>query len=73
MKEILEPIIKVYEITPDYIVAKVNLQVSTADELPTADEIIGNIKCGFGSSAQAVQEGAFYAMDEDGSWYASGH
>ena len=72
MKEILEPIIKVYEITPDYIVAKVNLQVSAVDELPTTDEIIGNIKCGFGSIAQAIQEGKFCTRDENGNWYSGG-
>lgn len=68
MKEILE-VIKVYEITSEYIVAKVDMQVSSVDDLPAANEIVGNVKCGYGSIAQVIQSGVFYTMDDPGEWH----
>ena len=50
-------------------VGVVDLQVSTAEELPEAGSVIGNITIGAGSIAQVIQTGKWYTLDEDESWY----
>lgn len=53
--------------------AVVDIQVSTAAELPTKGETIGfSIKVKAGSIAQVIQTGVFATLDEDGKWYADG-
>lgn len=49
--------------------AVVDMQVSTADELPDAGSTIGNLTIGAGSIAQCIQNGKWYTLDEDGNWY----
>lgn len=47
----------------------VDIQVSTADDLPELGDDIGIGKVDEGSTAQAVQEGKFYTLDADEGWY----
>ena len=49
-----------------------DIQVSTAEELPAKDEVVGGAKIGAGSIAQIIQTGVFATLDEDGIWYANG-
>lgn len=54
--------------------AVVDLQVSTADELPDKlGEITGTpygtILVDAGSIAQVIQNGKWYTLDDDGRWY----
>ena len=49
--------------------AVVDLQVSTAAELPAKDAQIGTIKVSPGSIAQVIQTGVFYTLDANGTWY----
>lgn len=49
--------------------AVVDIQVSTAEELPDAGSTIGNLTIGAGSIAQVIQTGKWYTLDEDESWY----
>jgi hypothetical protein len=52
--------------------AVVDIQVSTAAELPAMGETIGySMKVKAGSIAQVIQSGAFYTLDDDGTWYDS--
>jgi hypothetical protein len=52
--------------------AVVDIQVSTAQELPAKGETIGySMKVKAGSIAQVIQSGAFYTLDDDGTWYDS--
>lgn len=52
--------------------AVVDIQVSTAQELPAMGETIGySMKVKAGSIAQVIQSGAFYTLDDDGTWYDS--
>ena len=56
-----------------YALAKVDLQVSTASDLPTLGGVIEGtkLKCGKGSTAQIIQaeEPTMVTMDDDGNWY----
>ena len=56
-----------------YALAKLDLQVSTAEELPTLGGVVEGTKykCGIGSAAQIVQadELTFVTLDEDETWY----
>ncbi len=53
--------------------AVVDIQVSTAAELPALGETIGySMKVKAGSAAQIIQTGVFATLDEDGKWYAAG-
>lgn len=47
----------------------VDLQVSTADELPALGENIDGIIIAAGSIAQIIQSGEWVTLDSDGSWY----
>lgn len=49
--------------------AKLDIQVSTAADLPEKDAIIGGFRIQPGSIAQIIQTGVFVTMDEDGRWY----
>lgn len=52
--------------------AVVDIQVSTAAELPAMGETIGySMKVKAGSIAQVIQSGTFYTLDDDGTWYDS--
>lgn len=54
------------------ICAKVDIQVSTADELPELGGEVGGMKIQAGTSAQIIKAGKFGTIDEDGTWYESG-
>lgn len=47
----------------------VDLQVSTADELPALGSDVDGIVIAAGSIAQIIQTGEWATLDEDGSWY----
>lgn len=49
--------------------AKLELQCSTAADLPDKDEVVGGFKTKPGSIAQIVQTGDFVTLDENGGWY----
>lgn len=50
--------------------AVLDLQVSTVAELPALNEELGTrLKVGAGSIAQVIQAGAWYTLDENGTWY----
>lgn len=50
--------------------AVLDLQVSTVSELPALGQTIGfRLKLSAGSVAQVIQTGAFYTLDENGTWY----
>ena len=51
--------------------AKLELQCSTADDLPDKDEVVGGFKTKPGSIAQLIQTGDFVTLDDDGSWYSA--
>lgn len=49
-----------------------DLQVSTVAELPALNEELGTrLIVGAGSIAQVIQTGAWYTLDENGTWYDS--
>ena len=47
----------------------VDMQVSTVDELPAKNENVGGIIIAPGSIAQVIQTGAWYTLDDNGTWY----
>ena len=49
--------------------AKIDVQVSTAAELPELGEIVEGIGTDPGSNAQIIQSGDWATLDADGSWY----
>lgn len=50
--------------------AVLDLQVSTVAELPALNEELGmRLKVGAGSIAQVIQTGAWYTLDDNGTWY----
>lgn len=50
--------------------AVLDLQVSTVAELPALNEELGTrLKVGAGSIAQVIQTGAWYTLDDNGTWY----
>lgn len=52
--------------------AVVDIQVSTAAELPALGETVGySMKVKAGSIAQVIQAGKFYTLDDGGTWYDS--
>lgn len=54
------------------ICAKLALQVSTRDDLPSIGGTVGGMKVQAGSFAQIVQEGTLVTLDDDtasGTWY----
>ena len=51
------------------ICAKLELQVSTAGDLPSKDEVVGGMKVAAGSIAQIIQADTFVTLDDDGTWY----
>lgn len=52
--------------------AVLDLQVSTVAELPALNEELGTrLIVGAGSIAQVIQTGAWYTLDENGTWYDS--
>ena len=50
-------------------IAIMDLQVSTAAELPALNSKIGRYTVDSGSIAQIIQTGDFVTLDEDGTWY----
>lgn len=49
--------------------AVMDLQVSTAAELPALKSKIGRYTVDSGSIAQIIQAGELVTLDEDGTWY----
>ena len=49
--------------------AKLDLQVSTIEELPAIDEEVEGIGTDPGSIAQLIQTGDWVTLDADGDWY----
>ena len=50
--------------------AVLDLQVSTVAELPALNQELGmRLKVCAGSIAQAIQTGAWYTLDDNGTWY----
>lgn len=49
-----------------------DLQVSTASELPALGANVGGLIVLAGSIAQVIQTGFFFTLDSDGSWYKDG-
>lgn len=53
-------------------IAVIDFQASTVAELPSLNEELGvRMKVGAGSIAQVIQTGAWYTLDENGTWYDS--
>lgn len=50
----------------------VDIQVSTASDLPALNENVEGIIIVEGSIAQIIQTGAFATLDDDGKWYSNG-
>lgn len=46
-----------------------DLQVSTVEELPHIGDAIGSHKVAAGTISQCIQDGKWYTLDDDGSWY----
>ena len=59
----------IYDPTTGVHTCVLDLQVSTATDLPEKDGMIGNAKVAPGSIAQIIQTGAFVTLDDDGTWY----
>lgn len=53
-------------------IARLDLQVSTAAELPKAGDEVEGYLVAVPSSAQIIQLGKLATLDENGSWYAFG-
>ena len=52
--------------------AVLDLQVSTVAELPALNAELGTrLKVGAGSIAQVIQTGAWYTLDDNGTWYGT--
>lgn len=49
--------------------AAMDLQVSTASDLPALGDALFNLIVAAGTIAQVVQTGKFYTLDENGTWY----
>lgn len=49
--------------------AVLDLQVSTAAELPDIWSMVGGWRLKEGSTAQIVQQGEFVTLDKEGTWY----
>lgn len=47
----------------------VDMQVSTAQDLPALNGNVEGIIIAAGSIAQIIQTGAFVTLDDDGTWY----
>lgn len=52
--------------------AKLDIQVSTYDELPELGELFENFFIQAGSHAEVVKAGKFATLDADGCWYVDG-
>ena len=51
--------------------AVMDLQVSTASDLPALGDALFNLLVAAGTIAQVIQTGKFYTLDDDGTWYDS--
>ena len=49
--------------------AVVDIQVSTTSDLPDLHDLVSGTPILAGSIAQCIQDGKWYTLDEDGSWY----
>lgn len=49
--------------------AVMDIQVSTAAELPSLNYVVCGLKIIAGSIAQVIQTGAWYTLDDNGTWY----
>lgn len=52
--------------------AVLDLQVSTASDLPELGATVGGYTVCAGSIAEIVQAGTFATLDDDGKWYSGG-
>lgn len=50
--------------------AVLDIQVSTAAELPSLNDVVCGLKIIAGSIAQVIQTGDFVTMDANGTWYS---
>ncbi len=48
-----------------------DLQVSTTSDLPALGASLVGLRVAAGTIAQCIQDGKFYTLDGDGSWYDS--
>lgn len=65
-------VIKSWQDETGAICAKLDLQVSTAAELPSIGEVVGGMKVQAGSFAQIIQAATVVTLDDDttaGTWY----
>ena len=71
MVDVLD-VIKSWQDETGAICAKLALQVSSRDDLPTIGDAVGGMKVQAGSFAQLVQESTIVTLDDDtasGTWY----
>lgn len=71
MIDILD-ILKSWKDDTGAICAKLALQVSTRDNLPSIGDVVGGMKVQAGSFAQLIQESTLVTLDDDtasGTWY----
>lgn len=71
MVDILD-ILKSWKDDTGAICAKLALQVSTRDDLPSIGDVVGGMKVQAGSIAQIIQESTLVTLDDDtdsGTWY----
>jgi hypothetical protein len=71
MVDVLD-IIKSWQDNTGAICAKLSLQVSTAEDLPSIGDVVGGMKVQAGSFAQIIQANTIVTLDDDtdsGTWY----
>ena len=59
---------EIHNIYPDGS-AVMDLTVSTTDDLPETNAIVGTFKTAAGSTAKIIQAGLTGTLDDDGKWY----
>ena len=53
-------------------IAKLDLQASTAADLPSKGDVVDSYIVAAPSNAQIIQLGKFATLDDDDTWYAAG-
>lgn len=53
------------------IIAVLDLQVSTAEDLPAIGDVVENYIVAAGSIAQIIESGQWATLNDDGKWYAA--
>lgn len=62
-------VIKSWQDETGAVCAKLELQVSTAADLPSEGDVVGGFKVQAGSFAQIIQAATVVTLDDDGTWY----